>query len=104
MCYAPSPINCYLKANYRWRYLTAILACHAENQDKVALYSGGGTPLGIEVLAAGHQPLHADFTISKDGKGIRFGLSAIKNCGRALVEGIVEERNQNGEFRSLATS
>ena len=44
----------------------------------------------------------ADFTIAADSKSIRFGLSAIKNCGRGLVEALVEERRQNGAFKSVA--
>ena len=91
----------YLKANYPIEYFTALLACHAENQDKVAIYVEEARRLGIEVLAPDINRSRADFTI-EEGKSIRFGLSAIKNCGRALVEGIVAERERGGEFRDVA--
>ncbi len=91
----------YLKANYTIEYFTALLACHAENQDKVALYVEEARRLGIEVLPPDVNRSRADFTI-EDGRSIRFGLSAIKNCGRSLVESIVAERDRGGEFRSLA--
>ena len=92
----------YLKANYPVEYLTALLDCHAENQEKVALYIEEARRLGIEVLPPDINQSDADFTIAADSKSIRFGLSAIKNCGRGLVEALVEERRQNGSFKSVA--
>jgi DNA polymerase-3 subunit alpha len=36
-----------------------------------------------------------------DGNSIRFGLSSIKNVGRATVEALVAEREKNGKFTGL---
>lgn len=92
----------YLKANYPVEYLTAILASHAENQDKVALYVEEARRLGIQVLPPDINRSNTEFSIDPDGTSIRFGLSAIKNCGRALVENIVKEREENGQYKSIA--
>jgi len=40
-----------------------------------------------------------DFSVTDDG--IRFGLGAVKNVGRATNEEIVKEREQGGPFRSI---
>lgn len=92
----------YLKANYPVEYLTALLACHAENQDKVALYVEEARRLGLEILPPDINESESDFTIGADGQSIRFGLGAIKNCGRGLVEALVAERRERGPFKSVA--
>ena len=33
--------------------------------------------------------------------GIRFGLLAVKNIGAALVEKIINDREQNGEYKNI---
>ncbi|MEI6914880.1 MAG: DNA polymerase III subunit alpha, partial [Armatimonadota bacterium] len=91
----------YLKANYTVEYITALLACHAENQDKVAMYVEEARRLGIEILPPNVNESSADFSIDKKAMTIRFGMAAIKNCGRAIVEAVVEERNKNGAFKTL---
>lgn len=92
----------YLKANYPVEYLTALLASHAENQEKVALEVEEARRLGIQVLPPDINRSDAEFSIDPDGKSIRFGLSAIKNCGRALVDAIVAERRENGPYKGVA--
>ncbi|MCC6484747.1 MAG: DNA polymerase III subunit alpha [Armatimonadetes bacterium] len=92
----------YLKANYTVEYLTALLACHAENQDKVAMYVEEARRLGLEILPPDVNHSEAGFSIGEQQRSIRFGLAAIKNCGKGLVEAIVEERKTGGAFKSLS--
>ena len=39
--------------------------------------------------------------LSTKTNAIRFGMGAIKGVGRSAVEAIVEERKENGSFRSV---
>lgn len=42
---------------------------------------------------------YAEFT--PDGNDIRFGLASIKQVGEGVVEAIIQEREENGEFKSI---
>src|SRR6476620_6446859 len=41
-----------------------------------------------------------DFSI-EGGKSIRFGLLAIKGVGAGIVEGIIKDREENGDYKHL---
>ena len=55
--------------------------------------------LGIQILKPEINKSNTKFTV-EDGK-IRFGLGSIKNVGTVPVDNIVEERNENGEYKSF---
>jgi len=56
--------------------------------------------MSISVLPPNINESFGDFTVV--GESIRFGLSSIKNFGEGIGEFIIEEREQNGKFKSLA--
>jgi len=89
----------YLKAHYPVEYMTALLATNVDNKDNVALYVAECRRLGIEVLPPDVNKSEVDFTV--EGVAIRFGLGAIKNCGRAVVDAVILARQTGGEFKSL---
>ena len=94
----------YLKANYPAEYITAFLATHVGQAEKVASAITECRRLGITVLPPDINRSQANFSIEKDGSdtpAIRFGLTAIKNVGPGAVAPIIEERNRGGEFRSI---
>ncbi len=100
VCYAHVAYQtAYLKANYPVEYFAAMLATHVDNKEKVALYIEEARRLKIEVLPPDINLSEADFCV-QDG-AIRFGLAAIKNCGKALVDAVVEVRKSGGPFKSL---
>ena len=90
----------YLKANYPLEYLTALLVHEQGSADKVAATIVDCRAHGIEVLAPDVNISGVDFSVS--GEAIRFGLAAVKNVGVKAVEAIVQEREANGKFGSLA--
>lgn len=99
-CYAMLAYQtAYLKANYPVEYIAALLATNLDNKDKVALYVDEARRRKIEVLPPDINESHADFRVQ--GEAIRFGLAAIKNCGKGVVEEIMAERERGGKFRSL---
>lgn len=105
VCYAMVAYQtAYLKANYPEEYMAALMACFIEKSDKLVTCMEECKRMGIPVLPPDINISQAEFTveIQPDGtKAIRFGLSAIKNVGRAAVEAILRTREENGPFTSL---
>ena len=94
----------YLKANYPAEYITAFLATHVDQTDRVASAVTECRRLGITVLPPDINGSEVNFAIERDGSdvpAIRFGLTAIKNVGPGAVEPIIAERNREGEFQSI---
>jgi len=94
----------YLKANYPVEYVTAFLTIHAGELEKTANAVAECRRLDITVLLPDINKSQVEFSIESDEEGkaaIRFGLSAIKNVGTGAIEPIIQERNQNGEFKSV---
>jgi DNA polymerase-3 subunit alpha len=88
----------YLKANYPVQYMAALLSIESESKDKVTKYVHECRRLGIKVLPPDVNESLSDFTVSNET--IRFGLSAVRNIGEALVEKIINAR-KTGPFLDL---
>lgn len=86
----------YLKANYPTEYMAALLTSVKDNKDKMALYLGECRRMKIKVLPPDVNESSHNFTAV--GKDIRFGLTAIRNVGANVVDGIVEAREEKGRF------
>jgi DNA polymerase-3 subunit alpha len=94
----------YLKAHYPHEYYTALLSVQRHNIADVSLFTADARRSGIPVLGPDINISELDFVIQDVGggkRGIRFGLSAIKNVGEKVVEMIVEERTAHGPFTDL---
>ncbi|MDY6907274.1 MAG: DNA polymerase III subunit alpha [Chloroflexota bacterium] len=94
----------YLKANYPVEYMTAVLAMHMGQPERVAVAVAECRRLEIPVLPPDVNRSDVTFTIERvEGgrEGIRFGLGAIKNVGAGAVRPIIEARREGDEFRSL---
>jgi len=89
----------YLKANYPVEFMTALLTSERNNMDKITDYIGESVRMGIDILPPDINESFRDFTVV--GKGIRFGLVAVKNVGEGAVESIIEARRKYGKFGSL---
>ncbi|MFN3926167.1 MAG: OB-fold nucleic acid binding domain-containing protein [Pseudanabaenaceae cyanobacterium] len=90
----------YLKANFPVEYMSALLSSVSGDRDKVQKYIINALSLGIQVLPPDVNQSGIDFT--PVGGNIRFGLAAIKNLGLGAIEAIIEAREQDGKFTSLA--
>ena len=90
----------YLKAHYPAQFLAALLSCDVDNTDKVVKYINECKQMSIEVLPPDINESQTDFTVINDR--IRFGLAAVKNVGGAALDTVIEERNSNGLYSSLA--
>src|SRR5438552_4308527 len=89
----------FLKANYPWHFAAALLTIEAQNTDKLALYLGECRERGIPVLPPDVNQSDVRFTVEA-GKGVRFGLLAIKNVGEGAIESLIAARAK-GPIRSL---
>ena len=99
-CYAYVAFQtAYLKCHYPSEFMAALLTSVLDNTDKVIEYSGECARLGIKVLPPDVNVSNGGFTADDNGQ-IRFGLNAIKNVGRNLIENVVRER-QNKPYTSL---
>lgn len=91
----------YLKAHYPVEFYTANIMNEMQNQEKVTSIIEEANLNGIKILGPDINESNADFTIV-DSKTIRFGLSGISEVGRAASDPIIEERTNNGPFKSLS--
>ncbi len=99
-CYAYVAFQtAYLKCHYPSEFMAALLTSVLDNTDKVIEYSGECNRLGIKVLPPDINISGGGFTVDEQGQ-IRFGLNAVKNVGRNLIDNVVAERRQR-PFTSL---
>lgn len=89
----------YLKCHYPVEYLASLLTSVSGDQDKTQLYIEEALKKGIKVMPPDINKSYAEFT--PDGNDIRFGLASIKQVGEAVVEAIIKEREENGDFKSI---
>ena len=89
----------YLKCHYKVEYLSCLLSSVSGDQDKTQLYIEEAQKNGIKVMPPDINKSYAEF--APDGDNIRFGLASIKQVGDIVVESIIKEREENGEFKSI---
>jgi DNA polymerase-3 subunit alpha len=89
----------YLKAHYPAEYMAATLSSEMNNTDKIVVLIDECRKLGIDVMPPDVNESDVSFVVGQ--KGIRFGLSAIKNVGTGAVEQIVKARSEKGRFKDI---
>ncbi|MDP9861877.1 MULTISPECIES: DNA polymerase III subunit alpha [Streptosporangium] len=86
----------YLKANYPSEYMAGLLTSVKDDKDKSALYLNECRRMGIKVLPPDVND--SDFDFTPRGTDVRFGLSAIRNVGGNVVDGIIAARKEKTRF------
>jgi DNA polymerase-3 subunit alpha len=81
--------------------MSALLTASSGIQDKVDRYRENAQKMGIVILPPDINRSVEDFLPLEDDY-ILFGLSAVKNLGQGAIENILDARNRDGEFKSLA--
>lgn len=89
----------YLKCYYPVEFMASLMTSYIENSGKVTEYINVCRQMGITILPPDINAGVAGFSV-RDGKMI-YGLSAIKNIGRNVIDSIVEEREAHGAYKSL---
>ncbi len=91
----------YLKAHHPQEYMAALLTSVLGNISKTGEYIAECHHRGITVYSPNINESYAEFHVDDGTQGIRFGLQALKNIGRALIDAVVRERESGGLFASL---
>jgi len=97
-------VTAYLKAHYPVDFMAALLTSETGNTAKVVKYINECREMGITVLQPDVNASDSSFTpdgTAPNGKGIRFGLGAVKNLGPNAVEAIRAAREKLGRFLSI---
>ena len=86
----------YLKANYPTEYMAALLTSVKDDKDKMAIYLNECRRMKIQVFPPDVNSSAHNFTAV--GSDIRFGLTAVRNVGSNVVDGVVSAREEQGAF------
>ena len=102
-CYAMIAYwTAYLKAHYPDAFMAALMTSDMRWTDRLAIEMSECKRMGLKVLGPDINQSYSDFAIVGGENTIRFGLSAIKNMGKSLVEEeVIKERDENGPFQSV---
>ena len=89
----------FLKYYYPVEFMAALMTSVIEMPNKVAEYIQVCRQMGIKILPPDVN--RGAYGFSVDNGAIRYGLSAIKSVGRPVIDALVKEREDRGEYRSL---
>jgi len=89
----------YLKQHYAPEYMAALLTSVKDDKDKMAIYLNECRRMKIQVLPPDVNESASNFT--PVGNDIRFGLTAIRNVGGNVVDGIVSARDEKGRYEDF---
>ena len=90
----------YIKAHFPSEYMATVLSRNLNDIKQVTTYMTECKSMGISVLGPDVNESMVKFSTNKRGD-VRFGLAAIKGVGEAASESIVNERKQNGPYKSI---
>lgn len=100
VCYAKV---CYqtawLKCHWPRQYMAALLTSVLDSSIKVSEYIAACKEMNIAVLPPDVNISEDQFTVA--GDSLRFGMAAVKNIGKGLIQRVVAEREENGTYASM---
>ncbi len=91
----------YLKTHYPGAFMAAVMSADLHNTDRLVTLKDDCRQLHLTLQAPDINQSAYHFSVSDD-KIILYGLGAIKGVGRAAVESLIWEREENGPFSSLS--
>lgn len=91
----------WLKAHHPAAFMAAVMSADMDNTEKVVTLLDDCRQLGLQVLPPDINRSEYQFTVD-DQNRIIYGLGAVKGAGEAALSVLVEQRNKNGAFQSLA--
>ncbi len=90
----------YLKAHYPAEYMAAVLSNNMNDIKQVTFFMEECKRMGLEVLGPDVNESYYKFAVNKNN-AVRFGMGAIKGVGRSAVETIVQNRKEDGPYKSV---
>ncbi|MDR2685705.1 MAG: DNA polymerase III subunit alpha [Rickettsiales bacterium] len=101
VCYAVITNQCaYLKAHYPAEFIAASMSHNLNNSDKLAAFVDDATTnFGLKIISPDVNESAVLFTTK--GKGIVFGLAAMKGVGESAAQAIIRARESGGAFKNI---
>ena len=90
----------YLKANYPAEFMAAIMTRRRDQISEITKLMDECKQMGIATLGPDVNESYLKFGVNHHGE-IRFGLAAIKGMGDGAANAIINERAQNGPYKSI---
>ena len=90
----------WLKQHYPAEFMAAVLSADMDNTDKVVFMIEDCHEQKLMVFPPDVNKSLYQFSVA-DSKTVLYGLGAIKGVGEGALEGIVKEREENGEYVDL---
>lgn len=90
----------WLKAHYPAAFMAAVMSADMDNTDKLVHFIEECKLMGLMVIPPSINQSSHHFTVSDD-QTILYGLGAIKGVGESVINGLVQERAEQGFFTSL---
>ncbi len=90
----------WLKTHHAAAFMAAVLSADMDNTDKVVTLIDECGDMGLKVEPPNINLCAHRFTADGE-QTVVYGLGAIKGVGEAAIEGIIQEREQNGAFSDL---
>ena len=89
----------YLKCHYFKEYMAALMTSVLSMTSKLMEYIEECEQNGVKVKKPDINASGEGFTVTDDG--IHFGLLAIKNLGKGVIQSMIRERRENGRYLSI---
>lgn len=89
----------WLKANYPVEFMAASMTLDLGNTDKLAVFKQDLDRMKIPLRLPDINMSYPEFAVEENT--VRYALAALKGVGAAAMHFIVQERSENGPFKSL---
>lgn len=93
--------SAWLKTHYPAEFMAAQISSDMDNTDKVVHMVNECYQMGLQIDAPDINLGQIHFKAVKGERRLRYGLGAIKGVGESALEGMIQEREQNGSFKDL---
>lgn len=90
----------YLKAHYPAEYMAAVLSNNMNDIKSVTFFMEECKRMKLNVLGPDVNESYYKFSVNKDN-AVRFGMGAIKGVGHGAVKTIVNNRKEDGHYKSI---
>jgi len=90
----------YLKAHYPAEYMAAVLSNNMNDIKQVTFFMEECKRMKLNVLGPDVNESYYKFSVNQNN-AVRFGMGAIKGVGHGAVKTIVEERKNEGPYKSI---
>ncbi len=96
----------YLKTHYPLEFFAVSMECRKDDETELQQLAEESKKMGIKIKPPCINICDVGFTVryypDEEEKGeILYGLSAIKNVGEKAVQSIIQERGENGDYKSF---